>query len=69
VLPPEPGLVLSSSILLIPNTSLSNVGLEPTEEDGSGWELRIEMDPEREVWFPSRSFDGGTSTSLVDGDA
>ena len=52
MLPPEPGLVPSSSILLIPNTSLSNVGLEPNEEDGSGWELRIQMDSEREVWFP-----------------
>jgi hypothetical protein len=27
------------------------------------------MDSEREDWFPSRSFDGGTPTSLVGGDA
>jgi hypothetical protein len=69
VLPTEPGLLLSSSILLIPNASLSNIRLEPNGEGGSGWELCIEMDSEREVWFPSRSFDGGTSTNLVGGDA
>jgi hypothetical protein len=69
VLPTEPGLLPSSSILLIPNVSLSNIGLEPNEEDGSGWELCIEMDSEREVWFLSQSFDGGTSTSLVGEDA
>jgi hypothetical protein len=68
VLPTEPGLLPSPSILLIPNASLSKIGLEPNKEDGSSWELCIEMDSEREVWFPSRSFDGGTSTSLVDGD-
>jgi hypothetical protein len=69
VLSTEPGLLPSSSILLIPNASLSNIGLEPNGEGGSGWELCIEMDSEREVWFPSRSFDGGTSTSLVGRDA
>jgi hypothetical protein len=49
VLPTEPGLLPSPSILLILNASLSNIGLEPNEENGSGWELRIEMDSEREV--------------------
>src|ERR1700691_5073837 len=39
VLPTEPGFLPSPSILLIPNASLSNIGLEPNkEEDGSGWE-------------------------------
>jgi hypothetical protein len=70
-LPTDPGLLPSPSILLIPNASLSNIGLDPNDEegDGSGWELCIEMDSERGVWFPPRPFEGGTPTSLVGGEA
>ena len=48
VLPTEPGLHPSPSILLTPHTSLSNIRLKPDEEDGdgSGWELHIEIDLE-----------------------
>jgi hypothetical protein len=70
-LPIEPGLLPFPSILLIPKANLSNIGLEPHEEDGDGrgWELCIEIDSEHGVWFPTRPFDGGTPTSLVGGDA
>jgi hypothetical protein len=68
-LPTEPGLLPFPSILLIPRANLSNIGLEPHEEDGDGrgWELCIEIDSECGVWFPPRPF--GTPTSLVGGDA
>jgi len=70
-LPADPGLLPSPSILLIPNASLSNIGLDPKDEDGegSGWELCIDMDSDRGVWFPPRPFEGGTPTSLVGGEA
>jgi hypothetical protein len=69
-LPADPGLLPSPSILLIPNASLSNMGLDPNDPDGegSGWELCMDMDSERGVWLPPRPFDGGTPTSLVRGD-
>ena len=53
VLPTEPGLLPSPSILLSSHTSLSNIGLNTNEEDGdgSGWELRIEIGSERGVCF------------------
>ena len=69
VLPTEPGLLPSPSIILVPKVKLSNNGIEPYEEDGdgSGWELRIEIDSGRRVWFRPRPFDSGTPTSLVGG--
>lgn len=66
---PEPGLLPSPSIILIPKAKLSNIGLGQYEEDGdgSGWRLCIEIDSGRRVWFPPRPFDGGTPTNLVGG--
>jgi hypothetical protein len=70
-LPTEPGLLPSPSILLIPNASLSYIGLEPNKEEGSGWELYIEMDSEHGGTLipPSTFFDGGTPMRLVGRDA
>jgi hypothetical protein len=69
-LPTDPGLLPSPSILLMPNANLSNMGLDPNDEDGdgSGWELCIDMDSDRGVWFPPRPFEGGTPTNLVGGE-
>jgi hypothetical protein len=65
VLPTEPSLLPSPSIILIPKAKPSNIGRGGYEEDGdgSGWELCIEIDSGRGVW----PFDGGTPTSLVGG--
>jgi hypothetical protein len=51
-LPTEPGLLPFPLIFLKAN--LSNIGLEPHEEDGDGrrWKLCIKIDLERGVWFP-----------------
>jgi hypothetical protein len=64
--PSEP----SPSILLMVNANLSNMGLEPKEEDGDGrgCEPVMNTDSERGVWLPPRPFEGGTPTSLVGGE-
>ena len=63
--PKEPGFdVASPSILLIPNASLSNLGLLPKDKeedgDGSGCDPVMKTDSERGVWLPPRPLEGGT---------
>lgn len=63
--PKEPGFdVASPSILLMPNASLSNLGLLPKdndeEGDGSGCDPVMKTDSERGVWLPPRPLEGGT---------
>lgn len=70
--PKEPGFdVVSPSILLMPNASLSNLGLLPNDMDedgdGSGRDPVMRIDSERGVWLPPRPLEGGTPISREGG--
>jgi hypothetical protein len=63
--PKDPGFdVASPSILLMPNASLSNLGLLPKDKDeegdGSGCDPVMNIDSGRGVWLPPRPLEGGT---------